>query len=89
MPDRDAWRASAACLDPRDPITDLYYPEGDSNGKAQLAKQICRACPVITDCRHYAVTHEERWGVWGGLSQHQLRRAVTAHRKHRKDPSCP
>lgn len=30
---------------------------------------ICQACPVLAQCRSWALTKHERYGVWGGLSQ--------------------
>lgn len=32
-----------------------------------LARRLCRACPVATDCLEYALRHDERYGIWGGL----------------------
>lgn len=89
MPDPLAWQAQAACADPRDPVTDLFYPDGDKVGKAALAKQICRACPVQPDCLAYALANREKWGIWGGLPQSKLRRAGATPRKRPKEPSCP
>ena len=33
------------------------------------AKQLCRACPVITQCRTHALQVGEPYGIWGGLSE--------------------
>jgi WhiB family redox-sensing transcriptional regulator len=33
------------------------------------AKQMCRQCPVITQCRIHALRVGEPYGIWGGLSE--------------------
>ncbi|NKS54185.1 WhiB family transcriptional regulator [Rhodococcus hoagii] len=38
------------------------------------AKQICRTCPVKSHCRSYAIEFGETHGVWGGMSEVELRR---------------
>lgn len=61
---------------------DLYFPEnptklerttsreavGAEIASAKLAKQACKACPVINQCAEYAIKHREVYGIWGGLS---------------------
>ena len=37
------------------------------------AKQICFSCPVLSDCRDYAISIREPHGVWGGLSEKERR----------------
>ncbi|WP_342448045.1 WhiB family transcriptional regulator [Trueperella pyogenes] len=29
---------------------------------------MCQSCPVLDECREYALSHNEPYGVWGGLS---------------------
>jgi hypothetical protein len=31
----------------------------------------CFRCPVMKECREFA-QHQEAWGTWGGLTQHEL-----------------
>lgn len=38
-----------------------------------FATAICSTCPVIHQCRTYALFHGEMSGVWGGLTASQLR----------------
>ena len=51
---------------------DLYYPDaGEGIGSAhyvKLAKNACKACPIIVQCAQYAMEFNEELGVWGGLS---------------------
>lgn len=44
----------------------LFYPS-DRAG-AEVAKAICRRCPVIDPCLSYAIKHHER-GIWGGCTE--------------------
>lgn len=63
------WRDSALCAE-TDP--EAFFPEkGEST---RNAKDICRNCNVRTECLEYALTHDERFGVWGGLSERERRR---------------
>jgi hypothetical protein len=58
---------------------ELWFPE--KGGSNATAKQVCQACPVREACLQWAVDHDERYGVWGGLSERerrQLRREVAA-----------
>ena len=60
----------ARCLD-ADP--EAFFPE--KGGSTREAKRICAACPVRDDCLQYALENDERFGIWGGLSERERRRA--------------
>ncbi|MEU3507622.1 WhiB family transcriptional regulator [Streptomyces longwoodensis] len=67
----DDWRELAAC---RNEDPDLFFPEGrDSRGDVQHAQAVCHGCPVRLQCGQWAITHGEYHGIWGGMSQQQLR----------------
>lgn len=68
----DEWMDDAAC---RGMGTDLFFPGRDEPDEA--ARAVCRACPVMAECRAYGLA--ERHGIWGGLSERQ-RRQVRRHR---------
>lgn len=69
------WTKKALCAEV-DP--DLFFPEvGDDVTKA---KRICKACDVKEECLKYSLDNDERFGVWGGLSEHN-RRKIRAERK--------
>lgn len=70
------WMKQAECKGM--PI-DIFYVEEDE--PTDDAKAICRRCPVIKDCREYALLHE-REGFWGGLSEAE-RRSVRRKKKIR------
>lgn len=45
----------------------------DKGGSVAPAKAICRDCPVKRQCLEWALTHNEREGVWGGLAPSERR----------------
>lgn len=63
------WSKRAACLNMD---TDLFYP--DKGRSTRMAKAVCRRCPVTAQCLEWALEHNERFGVWGGLSEPERRR---------------
>ena len=51
----------------------FFHPDGE-RGRARAqremrAKQMCKQCPVITQCRSHALRVGEPYGIWGGLSE--------------------
>ena len=51
----------------------FFHPDGE-RGRARMqreqrAKEMCRRCPVIEECRSHALEVGEPYGVWGGLSE--------------------
>lgn len=40
-----------------------------TKGLEETAVGVCRACPVRAECLQYALAADERFGVWGGLSE--------------------
>jgi len=68
-----SWRLWAAC---RQADRDLFFsPDGErglaKRRRERAAKAICASCPVREDCAFYAIGNHERYGVWGGLSEHE------------------
>jgi WhiB family redox-sensing transcriptional regulator len=55
---------------------DLWYP--DKGGSVTAAKLVCQGCPVRTACLEWALAHDERFGIWGGLSEQERRRLKKA-----------
>jgi WhiB family redox-sensing transcriptional regulator len=35
---------------------------------------VCLSCEVRSECLEYALAHDERFGIWGGLSERERRR---------------
>ena len=64
-----AWQDRALCAQ-TDP--EAFFPE--KGGSTREAKRVCRSCEVRTECLEYALEHDERFGIWGGLSERERRR---------------
>jgi WhiB family redox-sensing transcriptional regulator len=58
---------------------EVFFPE--KGGSVREAKAVCAGCPVRTPCLEYALAHDERFGVWGGLSERERRRLTSAARR--------
>lgn len=67
-----AWRDRAAC---KGADLSLFFPS-EEGGTAQAAKAraICASCPVMAECRQYALGSPERWGIWAGMTERDRRR---------------
>jgi WhiB family redox-sensing transcriptional regulator len=65
----DLWQDRALCAQ-TDP--EAFFPE--KGGSTREAKRICMGCEVRTECLEYALAHDERFGIWGGLSERERRR---------------
>ncbi len=63
------WQDQALCAQ-TDP--EAFFPE--KGGSTREAKRICQACAVRDECLEYALEHDERFGIWGGLSDRERRR---------------
>jgi len=65
----DQWQDKALCAQ-TDP--EAFFPE--KGGSTREAKKICLGCEVRHECLDYALAHDERFGIWGGLSERERRR---------------
>jgi WhiB family transcriptional regulator, redox-sensing transcriptional regulator len=61
--------------------SNFYHPEnerGPSRMKREMrAKAVCSGCPVIENCRRWALAAREPYGVWGGLSAEEREAMLT------------
>ena len=64
-----ACQADAICSQP-DP--EAFFPE--KGGSTRDAKRICAGCDVKQQCLEYALANDERFGIWGGLSERERRK---------------
>ncbi len=63
------WQEQALCAQ-TDP--EAFFPE--KGGSTREAKKVCLSCEVRVDCLEYALEQDERFGIWGGLSERERRR---------------
>jgi WhiB family redox-sensing transcriptional regulator len=70
-PDEGAlgWQERALCAQ-TDP--EAFFPE--KGGSTREAKRVCASCDVRGECLDYALAHDERFGIWGGLSERERRK---------------
>lgn len=64
-----SWQEDALCAqtDPED-----FHP--DKGGSTREAKKVCAQCFVQAECLDWALTTNERFGIWGGLSERERRK---------------
>jgi WhiB family redox-sensing transcriptional regulator len=67
--DQYDWQERALCAQ-TDP--EAFFPE--KGGSTREAKRICASCEVRAECLDYALAFDERFGIWGGLSERERRR---------------
>jgi WhiB family transcriptional regulator, redox-sensing transcriptional regulator len=63
------WQERALCAQ-TDP--EAFFPE--KGGSTREAKKVCIGCDVRGECLEYALAHDERFGIWGGLSERERRK---------------
>ena len=71
MPGTKRWQLSGSC---REHDSALFFnPEGERgpnrDRRDDAAKGICLGCPVLRQCREHALSINEPYGVWGGMSR--------------------
>ena len=71
--DENNWQERALCAQ-TDP--EAFFPE--KGGSTREAKRVCLSCDVRGECLEYALMHDERFGIWGGLSERERRRLKRA-----------
>jgi WhiB family redox-sensing transcriptional regulator len=69
LSEEDQWQERALCAQ-TDP--EAFFPE--KGGSTREAKRICQGCEVKDMCLEYALANDERFGIWGGLSERERRR---------------
>lgn len=78
------WQKAAACRGMDSTV--FFHPErerGPARARRETrAKEICRGCPVLDECRRHALSVDEPYGVGGGLSEHE-RLAITRPQRRR------
>lgn len=63
------WQERALCAQ-TDP--EAFFPE--KGGSTREAKKVCTGCEVRAECLEYALANDERFGIWGGLSERERRK---------------
>ena len=71
-----AWQDFALCAE-TDP--DIFFPE--KGGSTTPATSVCAQCMVQAECLEYAISHDIRHGIWGGMSDNDRRRISRERRR--------
>ena len=63
------WQSQGAC---RQAASGLFFDSDAKRGarralQEEAAKQVCRQCPVMAQCRAHGLACED-YGIWGGLT---------------------
>lgn len=82
-----AWQTRAACAGTD---TETWFAEGAPRGDLAV---MCAACPVVEDCREYAIERPWIAGTWGGTTAPQRReirrrRAAGLPDEPENEPRC-
>jgi WhiB family redox-sensing transcriptional regulator len=67
------WPSMAAC---RNGDPDALFVQG---AEQNVAKRICRACPVRNECLADALDNRTEFGVWGGMTERERRAMLRRH----------
>src|SRR4051794_38320531 len=67
------WPSMAACQN-GDP--DALFVQG---AEQNVAKRICRSCPVRYECLSDALDNRIEFGVWGGMTERERRALLRRH----------
>jgi WhiB family transcriptional regulator, redox-sensing transcriptional regulator len=67
------WPSTAAC---RNGDPDALFVQG---AEQNVAKRICRGCPVRYECLADALDNRIEFGVWGGMTERERRALLRRH----------
>lgn len=72
---KDNWAEDAAC---QNTTVDFYSQE---TAEKKKAKAICAECPVRFACLQNAMDTKEKFGIWGGCDEIELRKNLAVNAK--------
>jgi WhiB family redox-sensing transcriptional regulator len=74
-----SWQARGAC---RGADPELFFPPTEE--EAAQARSYCATGPVRLTCLAFSIERNERFGVWGGLTEKERARLTPAAREQIK-----
>lgn len=72
----ERWQDHAACAGGKGAV---FYPpmrpekKSQRRAREEQAKAVCAGCRVRQECLDHAITHGERYGIWGGMTDNERR----------------
>ena len=80
------WVNEGACFG--EPVSVMFPtggPKPGVHGNSKLdwdtPRSLCAVCPVRNDCLNHALTHNEEWGMWGGMTPDERQREKRRRRR--------
>lgn len=70
---RVEWSSLAAC---REGDPDALFVQG---AEQNVAKKVCKGCPVRMECLADALDNQVEFGVWGGMTERERRALLRKH----------
>nr|WP_281286508.1 WhiB family transcriptional regulator [Stackebrandtia endophytica] len=70
---RVEWSSAAAC---REGDPDALFVQG---AEQNVAKKVCKGCPVRMECLADALDNQVEFGVWGGMTERERRALLRKH----------
>ena len=74
------WRFHGICRDE----PEAWFPGSNDEAGIAAAKKDCATCPVIAQCREWALDTKEPHGVWGGMSERDRAAKLAPPKRTRK-----
>lgn len=65
---RPKWQRQAACIGYP---PEWWWPEANEDVNKKRALEICRRCPVRSECLEHGLDNRDEVGIWGGLTERQ------------------
>jgi WhiB family redox-sensing transcriptional regulator len=69
------WRARSAC---RDEDPEMFFPGTGAGAEVttRSAKAVCAGCPVLEQCRTWALDSGQEGGIFGGMTERERKRVL-------------
>jgi WhiB family transcriptional regulator, redox-sensing transcriptional regulator len=78
-----AWQLEGSCRGTDSMV--FFHPDAERgparHAREERAKEICRACPVLTQCREHALAVQEPYGIWGAMGEGERRTLIAQRRR--------
>ena len=80
------WQMDGSCRSAEPTL--FFHPEGERGPRRArreaAAKAICASCPVLKQCRTWALDTQETYGIWGGLGENERELIFTRQSRERR-----
>jgi WhiB family redox-sensing transcriptional regulator len=80
------WQYEGACRSL--PTEMFFHPDGERGSRREAriraAKAVCATCPVVAACRAHALSVQEPYGIWGGLTEEERLEIISNARRNRR-----